>query len=171
MKSLSSRDSGMELTGYWALCGGFRNALPYSGSKEITCIPPQSVCTFLCTEPCFASWISWTLLQDSLFCGCDVPLPKHSQEIEIIEVILSPAQNLMGKPIIQEKAAIRKIFAIFSSDKNFCSWQNFVLEREKESSNLLLLIKTFKGTMSAMRRKGPGFPFFSIFWKFKNSIF
>lgn len=50
------------------------------------------------TESCFSSWISWTLLQDSLFCDYDVPLPKHSQEIKIIKIILSPAQNLMGNP-------------------------------------------------------------------------
>lgn len=47
---------------------------------------------------CFSSWISWTLLQGSLFCDYDVPLPKHSQEIEIIKIILCPAQNLMGNP-------------------------------------------------------------------------
>lgn len=75
-------------------CGGFRNALPYSGSKEITCIHPQLAHTFLCTESVFLPGF----LQRSLFFDYDVPHPKHSQEIEIIKITSSPEQNLMGNP-------------------------------------------------------------------------
>lgn len=150
----SSQDTELFVEGSGMLCPTMAlEKLPASIHSQHTDSCAQSLFFFLD----FMDSPSWLPL---LWYG--VPLPKHSQEIEIIKIILSPAQNLMGNPSFSKRLHSERSFQSFQETKNFCSWQNFVLERKKNPV-IDCLIKTLKGAMS-VRRKGPGFPFFSIFW-------
>lgn len=68
--------------------------------------------------------------------------------------------KLNGESIIQEKAAFRKIFAIFSSDKKLSQLAKFWFGKEEESSNLLLLDKNIIRHHVSLEEKSTRFSLF-----------